>query len=442
MRRFTFTPVQKVAAGYLTLVLFTLVAIGYALASLHSQTTRSKQMVSVDFKALTLQRQLRRNLLGLETLEKQLVILRDPSLLDLFDRRQRDLRKYWDEFDQLPPATRLAWLTPMMRGYLRLSGHGRALLQQRKWRQASAFFAKRVTPLRNRLDSALSELEGTQEKILNDSLGALTEDSSRAYRVTSLLALIGILLSAPAAITVIFSIHRSVGALTRATREIASGSFDYQTGIQRQDEFGRLSQAFAEMGQKLHDLEQLRLDANPLTHLPGNLVIDREIDDRITQERPFAHLYIDLDNFKAYGDRYGYLAGSEVLARIGEIAGQVTRAHGNAEDLVGHIGGDDYVILTTPEQAESIAKALVEEFDKIVPGFYSEEDLARGFFIAQDRFGVERKFPLLTMSVAIIHSENFQTLSPAAISRECAKIKKHLKELPGSNYMVDRRKEI
>lgn len=442
MSRITFTTVQKVAAGYLAIVLFTLVALGYALTSLHSQTARSKQVVSVDFKALNLQGRLRRNLLGQETLEKQLVILRDPTLLKLLDRRREDLHQFWREFMALPLSRARDRLLPLVHRYWQLSSQGRALLQQGQWRQAGTFFSKRVTPWRARLVGALIQMEASQEKTINASLAQLTKDSERAYRITSLLALIGILLSAPLAITVILSIHRSVGALTRATKEIASGSFDYEVGIQRQDEFGKLAQDFAEMGRKLRDLEQLCLDANPLTHLPGNLAIDRELENRIARGERFAHLYIDLDHFKAFGDRYGYLAGSDVIAQVGQIAARVTQAYGNTADLVGHIGGDDYVVLTSPEQAEPIAKALIDEFDRIVPGYYSEEDLSLGYFIGKDRFGTERKFPLLTMSIAIIRSENLNAPSPAAISRECAKMKEHLKKLPGSNFMVDRRKNI
>ncbi len=166
------------------------------------------------------------------------------------------------------------------------------------------------------------------------------------------------------------------------------------------------------MGRKLRDLEQLRLDANPLTHLPGNLAIDREIEARFARGEKFAHLYIDLDHFKAFGDRYGYMAGSEVIAQVGDLAAQAAKTHGNGNELVGHIGGDDYVVLTSPERAEPIARGLIDKFDRIVPTLYSKEDLALGYYIGKDRFGTERKFPLLTMSIAIIQSENLELALP------------------------------
>jgi GGDEF domain-containing protein len=195
------------------------------------------------------------------------------------------------------------------------------------------------------------------------------------------------------------------------------------------------------MEHKLNELQRLNLDANPLTRLPGNLAIDRELENRIASDRPFAHIYIDLDYFKAYNDRYGYLSGSEIIARVGSMIKDVAVRLGNAEDLIGHIGGDDYVVLSTPDRAEAISAALIREFDAMVPGFYSEQDRVAGFFKGQDRYGVERQFPLLSMSIAIVCSDNLRNPSAEAIGRECAKMKEYLKKLPGSNYLLDRREK-
>jgi GGDEF domain-containing protein len=194
------------------------------------------------------------------------------------------------------------------------------------------------------------------------------------------------------------------------------------------------------MGEKLRELEQSNLDANPLTRLPGNLAIDRELESRIVRGDPFAHVYVDLDNFKAFGDRYGYQAGSEAIAWVGDVIRHVVKTCGKRTDLVGHIGGDDYVVITGAEQAEAIAKEIIAEFDRGVSRFYNDEDLQAGYFMGKDRYGVERKIPLLTMSVAIVCSENLDSVSLGTIGEECARMKKHLKSLPGSNYLIDRRR--
>jgi GGDEF domain-containing protein len=241
---------------------------------------------------------------------------------------------------------------------------------------------------------------------------------------------------------VILGIHRSLGALTRATKQVAAGSFDHPIDIRSRDEFGELAREFMLMGRKLGELEKMHLDANPLTHLPGNLAIDRELDRRIRQGHSFAHMYIDLDHFKAYGDRYGYHAGSAVLAEVAGLIKRIVNRRGDTNDLVGHVGGDDYIVLTVPDRVEEMARELIEEFDRKVPDFYSQEDRQAGYFVAKDRFGVEREFPLLSISIAIILSQNLEFSSQQAFSRECAKMKDYLKTLPGSNYLINRRKKI
>ena len=435
------TVVQKITAGYLLIAFFSLLALVYALGSLHAQTERSEALVHRDFSALNLARELRANLLAQERLEKQYLVLRDKALLDLLARWRDELDRDWRSLSQLHlPSPVQQRVLAQMEEYRQKHTRGVDLLRRSQWLEATSLSQGVLSSLRTGLLQDLEILAADQEGIIDSSLLLLSSDSEQAFRITLALVFVGIALSAPAALTVVLGIHRSVKALTRGAKEIASGSFDYRVRIVSRDEFGQLAGEFAEMGRKLAELEQLRLDANPLTHLPGNRAIDRAIESRFKAAKPFAHMYLDLDHFKAFGDRYGYKAGSEVLARTGEIIHRIAFIEGESDDMVGHIGGDDYVILTSAEKAERIAQKIIEEFDRTVPQFYSPEDQAAGYFLAQDRFGVERKFPLLTLSIAVILSENLETQSSVAISRECARMKEHLKSIPGSNYLIDRRK--
>lgn len=275
--------------------------------------------------------------------------------------------------------------------------------------------------------------------MLDKSLYELSEQTGNAYQMTLIISLIGILLSAPVALTVISNIHHSIKVLTKATHEIAEGGFETRIDIKSKDEFGQLAQDFTYMAEKLLELKQLNLDANPLTRLPGNLAIDRELEQRIKEKRPFAHLYIDLDNFKAYGDHYGYKAGSDAINLVGNLIKATVEKQGNADDLVGHIGGDDYVVLTEPHCAEKLAEEIISAFDKHVPDLYKPEDYKAGFVFGTDRFGIKRSFPLLTISIAITLSENLEQPSLATISHNSANMKSHLKRLKNSNYLIDRR---
>jgi len=436
-----FTVTRKVAFGYLVIVFFSLAAIGYALTNLYDHTKRTESIVGSQFEIFTVLRDLRQNLLSQEKLEKQLLILHEEELFLLLELRVGDFQELSSKANRALLANYRELIASDLKDYSVSVVQLLEIFEAKDWTQAAEMSDQLTSPVRGRLLNALTKIRVQHQEAVDHDLRQLSQQSNKAYRLTLLISMIGILLSAPVALTVITSIRRSVTALQKVTKEIAAGSFESKLDIRGSDEFGLLALDFASMGRKLRELDQLRLDANPLTSLPGNLAIDRELERRIQQQLPFAHLYIDLDNFKAYGDRYGYKSGSDVIAHVGDLLKKAVKEAGSKEDLVGHIGGDDYVILTDPERAEAISKILIDEFDQMVPGLYSEADREKGCFVGKDRYGVEREFPLLTISIAITHSDNFEQPSLVAISRESANMKQHLKNLDGSNYLVDRRKQ-
>ena len=436
------TITRKVVIGYLVVILFGMIAVGYALFSLHEHNRRAEELVGVQFHGFTLLRDLRQNLLAQENLESQLVILQDPQILELLERRTGDLETLLTNMNASTLPDYFSALPIMLEDYLLRSRRLNQVFAEKNWQQASAFAAAETAPLRSRLLEALNDLRPRHQEVLNADLKQLSEQSSEAYRLTLIITFIGILLTAPVTLKVIGSIRRSVRTLQEATREIAAGNFETPIDIKGNDEFGQLARDFSRMARKLEALEQASLDANPLTRLPGNLAIERELEERIAQQRPFAHLYLDLDNFKAYNDHYGYNAGSNVINRVGELLRRVVDERGGNDDLVGHIGGDDYMILTSPQRAEDLAKTIIKEFDSMVPEIYEPEDLQAGFIVGTDRYDVKRSFPLLTISIAVTLSENMEHPSLSTISLNCVSMKDHLKRLKGSNYLIDRRKQL
>lgn len=441
MASFHFTVAQKIAAGYLLVVVFCLAAIIYALSSLGSLTSRSEQLVIHAFPAMVLARDLSQSLLDQERLEKQLLILRDVSMVPLIDKRQEESAGIRSRLSKKPLQGRFDKIEHLLTALDKARIEERALLGEQRWAEAEQHSVEFITPLNDQLLKALQEFRLQQEQLINETLHSFSKDSGNAYRLTFVLAFVGIGLAALVAAGVMLKIHRAFARLTQATKAIAAGSFDYKIGLEGQDEFGRLARDFADMEHKLRELQALNLDANPLTRLPGNLSIERELESRIDSGLPFAHIYVDLDYFKAYNDRYGYQSGSDIIATVGTLVQKVIARLGNERDMIGHIGGDDYVILSTPDRAESLAVEMIKAFDEIVPGFYSEQDRNVGYFKGQDRYGEEREFPLLSMSIAIVCSDNLRKASAEAIGRECAKMKEYLKKLPGSNYLIDRREK-
>jgi diguanylate cyclase (GGDEF)-like protein len=183
------------------------------------------------------------------------------------------------------------------------------------------------------------------------------------------------------------------------------------------------------------------LQTSPLTNLPGNPAIQQVIAAHLATREPMAVIYLDLSNFKAYNDKYGWLAGDQILKELGDIIIRTVLELGDKDDFVGHIGGDDFVILTRPTCAETVAQKIISEFDRSIPEHYNKEDLERGYIESTDRQGVLRQFPFASISAAIVTNEFRELFHPLQIAQLAAEVKRYLKSLPGSQYGYDRRRK-
>jgi diguanylate cyclase (GGDEF)-like protein len=179
---------------------------------------------------------------------------------------------------------------------------------------------------------------------------------------------------------------------------------------------------------------------SPLTGLPGNVRIEDEIQARVDLRQPFAVLYLDLDNFKAFSDRYGFVRGDEALRATGHLILEAAKEVAGAGTFIGHIGGDDFVVVCDPDRAEGVAREVIARFDRLSPTLYDEEDRIRGAVEAEDRQGRLRRFPLLSISIGIATTES-RTFGHRAEAVEIAtELKNFAKREPGSRYAVDRRR--
>jgi diguanylate cyclase (GGDEF)-like protein len=182
------------------------------------------------------------------------------------------------------------------------------------------------------------------------------------------------------------------------------------------------------------------LEANPLTRLPGNVSIINELTSRLENKSLFAVCYIDLDKFKAYNDKYGFEHGDEIIRETARILIRTAHELGNPDDFIGHIGGDDFVIITTPNIVDNICKKIIADFENASPSFYNETDRKKGFIIARDRQGKEQKIPILSVSIGVVTNE-FRTIEHIAqIGEIGAELKAVAKSLERSNYVKDKRK--
>ncbi|MBL8095129.1 MAG: diguanylate cyclase [Anaerolineales bacterium] len=185
---------------------------------------------------------------------------------------------------------------------------------------------------------------------------------------------------------------------------------------------------------------RLKPAVSPLTGLPGNLVIEQELRRRTEPGAgAFAALYIDLNNFKAYNDVYGFAAGDEAIRMTARVIVAAAHEHGGPADLVGHVGGDDFVVLTRPDRSEPIANRIVAEFDHQVSELYTPADRRRGYITAKDRQGILRKYALLSIAVAIVHNEYRDVTSHYEVAEIGAELKLFAKSRGGSMVVKDQR---
>lgn len=186
---------------------------------------------------------------------------------------------------------------------------------------------------------------------------------------------------------------------------------------------------------------QRDLEANPLTRLPGNIAILNEFSKCIDSKKKFAVCYADLDKFKAYNDKYGFEHGDNVIRETARILLGAVHEAGSTEDFVGHVGGDDFVVVTTPELADSLCEKIIRDFDKISPSFYNQEDRENGFIIGYDRQSKIHKIPLLSISIGVVTNEMRDITHVAQIGEIGAELKKLAKNIEKSNYVKDKRQE-
>lgn len=181
-------------------------------------------------------------------------------------------------------------------------------------------------------------------------------------------------------------------------------------------------------------------NANPLTGLPGNLVIEERLKKLVRSDDPFAVLYIDLDNFKAFNDRYGFEQGDQALRLTAAILEQaITDCGGGFTDFIGHIGGDDFIIISRSEKVDSLGSAIISRFDREIRRLYTAEDLARGFIAVLNRKGQEEHYPVMSVSIAVVDNSHWHFANYLEIGEIAAQLKRRAKAIEGSVCLTDRR---
>ena len=179
---------------------------------------------------------------------------------------------------------------------------------------------------------------------------------------------------------------------------------------------------------------------SPLTGLPGNVQIHAELKKRILRQEAFSVLYLDLDNFKAYNDVYGFLKGDNIIEFTADTIVNAVHSDEIENTFVGHIGGDDFVAIVPGTNCERLCQNILSYFDKNVTRFFTEQDLEKGYIEVANRKGIIEQFPLTSLSIGVVVADVGRFHNILEIGEVGAQVKHAAKSVMGSSYAIDRRK--
>jgi diguanylate cyclase (GGDEF)-like protein len=328
-----------------------------------------------------------------------------------------------------------------------------------KHQKYHALFRQEVSLARDGKHKEAEEIAATESKAAFRSVLALLKDmdfkikarqdfyinqtdslAEKSLLITSILSAVSILFGSLFAHLITDHLNTSILTLKEAADSIKSGDFDNLPEIKGADELSDLALSLKQMSTRLKELEVMNIDANPLTKLPGNLAIEKELFTRLNETKSFSFCLIDLDNFKAFNDRYSYARGSDLIQWLSELLISIKREYGTEEDFLGHIGGDDFILICSPERVQTICSKIIEEFDRGIIEHYDLEDAKKGFIISIDRNDKPAIFGIMTVSIAVVNTDRTLIREPKEVTQKVSELKQYAKTFAKSIYIVDRRR--
>ena len=180
-------------------------------------------------------------------------------------------------------------------------------------------------------------------------------------------------------------------------------------------------------------------DESPLTGLPGNNRVQEEVDEKVTSGQDFALLLVDLDRFKAFNDHYGFPRGDKVIQDLAQMMQAVITDVAGGEGFVGHLGGDDFVVVVPSAAAALAADTIVTRFDQAAPGYYDDADLERGWIEVLNRRGEPQRYEAIAVSIGVASTQRRAFAHFAEVMAVATEMKNFTKTTPGSSWAIDRR---
>jgi GGDEF domain-containing protein len=432
---------RKLMLGYSSLLALLVIISVYALMNLNRLNALNTSILQSDLPVINASEKMVDAIFAQERYARRYLILGTPDMLNLFSQKRKEFEGLLDQIESTPLGSQLpvGKIANLHQEYVDI------LLARSSPADVSG--GSLPKSLEDRIKAQQEKIIAVINKMASDALVAQNVKTGKtatigriAFKASAVLCGLGFFLSLAAAMIITRNISGAIKKLTFATGMISRGQFDHKPDIRNKDELGDLSDAFVTMAGRLKRLEEMYLDTSPLTRLPGGIAIESVMNKRIAENAPIAFCLMDIDNFKAYNDHYGYAKGNEIIQATAGIIGTAVAEYGNPEDFTGHIGGDDYVVITTPGLYPKICEAIIQQFDETIPDFYDKKDRKRGYIQGENRQGDKVKFALASISIAVVTNAKRKLLNHIQFGEVAAEMKEHAKSVAGSVYMVDQRR--
>ncbi len=359
------TIASKMFLGSMSFVILTVMVVAYVLLSLQRMNSLNNELVKVDIPIQETADKMREALLAQDTYEKRYLILKGNDTRNLFRKRSDEFINLIAVLQNLPGSLfhpQISQIEKLHSQYVSLYAREMKLIRGGDTPGATAISNGELKKRSDRILEALRTMSAEAKESQDVKMKKIREIGNAAFITTAILCVLSIMLGALSSMIVTHHISSSVNKLMEATAQISEGNFLYDPKIDAQDEVGRLAQAFVAMGNRPGKLEEMYLDASPLTRLPGGVAIENVLKRRIASGQPVAFCMIDVDNFKSFNDHYGYAHGNDVIKETAKIIESAVRDKGSQNDFTGHIGGDDFVVVTRPASMRDLCSEIIRFF--------------------------------------------------------------------------------
>jgi len=433
---------HKIFLSYIVMISITMVVGIYAIYTLKNLNDITTTIL---FNYVTLSEKLTRindSALAQDLYEKRYLMLRQNDAENMFWDRSREFNSHLAELAKTGAydSSMTGKISENHQKYNMLFMKEASLVRKGKVKDAEQLSSSEVKAAFAALLASMKDMDLKIKTQQNHYINQTNVLSEKSLMITTLLSVFSLVFGILFAYLITNNINKVIVSLKEAADSIKSGDFDNLPEIKGADELADLAISFKQMSERLRELGEMNLDANPLTKLPGNLAIEKELFTRLNETQSFSFCLIDLDNFKSFNDRYSYSRGSDLIKWMAELLIRIKNEYGTKDDFLGHIGGDDFILICSPDRVQTICSRIIEEFDRGIIEHYDPEDAKKGYIISIDRNDKPAMFGIMTVSIAVVNTDRTLIREPKEVTQKVSELKQYAKTFAKSIFIMDRRR--